>query len=80
MIHADASVKNIKYGKHLANIIDNSVITCYEFIDAEAKSYDEETKTVTTNFNEKSVICETKSYLLYFTCLFINYHCVIDSC
>ena len=36
-------------GKYLASIF--SVITCNEIIDAEAKSYDEETKTVTANFN-----------------------------
>ena len=40
--------------KHLASIIDDSVITCDEIIDAEANSYDEETKIVTTNYNEKS--------------------------
>ena len=34
-------------GKYLASISDDSVITCDEIIDAE------ETKTVTTNFNEK---------------------------
>ena len=45
---ATCSCKNIKY---LANIIDNLVITCVKIIDAEAKSYDEETKTTTTNFN-----------------------------
>ena len=54
-------------GKYLASIIDNSVITCDEIIDAEVKSYDEKTKTVTTSFNEKNVICKTKnlSILLY---------------
>ena len=41
------------------------MITYDEIIDAEAKSYDEETKTVTTNFNEKNVICKTKNiYIL----------------
>ena len=33
----------------LANIMDDSVITCYEIIG----SYDDETKTVPTNFNKK---------------------------
>ena len=47
---ATCSCKN---GKYLASIIDDSVIPCYEIIDAEAKSYDEETKTIPTNFNEK---------------------------
>ena len=35
-----------KHSKYLASIIDNSAITCDEIIE-------EETKTVTTNFNEK---------------------------
>ena len=61
MINVDGSVKNIcekdyiwnpaicscENGKYLAIIIDDSVITCDEIIDAE------ETKIVTTNFNEK---------------------------
>ena len=42
---ATCSCKN---GKYLASIIDNSVIKCDEIIeaDAEAKLYDEETKTI----------------------------------
>ena len=36
-------------------------ITCDEIIDTEVKSYDEETKTVTTNFNGKNVVCKTKN-------------------
>ena len=31
--------------------MDDSMITCNEIIDAEAKPYDEETKTVPINFN-----------------------------
>ena len=42
---ATCSCKNDRY---LASIIDNSVITCEEITDVDAKSYDEETKTVTT--------------------------------
>ena len=37
-------------GKYLASIMGDSVITCDEIIDAEAKSNNEERK---TNFNEK---------------------------
>ena len=62
------SYKNDKY---LASIIDNSVVTCDEI--------EEETKTVTTNFNEKKSMCKTKNFY-FFTCLFINYNCIIDSC
>ena len=77
---------NCENGKHLVSIMDDSAITCDEIIDtdAEAKSYDnatsneEETKATSTNFNEKSITCKTQN--LYFTCLFVNYHYVIDSC
>ena len=66
MINVDASDNNIIYVKkiifgillhvvvkieNLASIIDNSVITCDEIIDAEAKSNNEETKSFF--FNEK---------------------------
>ena len=37
------------------------------------KDDDEETK---TNFNKEKAACKTK--FLYFTCVFINYHCIID--
>ena len=47
-----------KNGKYLTSNIDKSVIMCDEIIDAEAKAYDEETKTVTINFNEKNAICK----------------------
>ena len=48
-------------GKYLTSIIDDSVIMCYEIIDAhaEAKSYDDETKTILNN-----IICETKSFYI----------------
>ena len=46
-------------GKYLGIIFDDSVITCDKNIDTytEAKSYEEETKTVTTNFNENKLTC-----------------------
>ena len=52
-------------GKYLA-----SIITCDEVI--------EETKTFITNFNEKKRQ-SVKTKFLYFTCFFINYHCITDS-
>ena len=64
--------------KYLASIIDNSVIRCNEIIDAVAKSYDKEAKTVSTNFNEKRE--PVKQKILCFTCFFINYYSIIDSC
>ena len=33
--------------------MDNSVIKCDHIIDADAKSYDEETKAIPRNFNEE---------------------------
>ena len=45
---ATCSCKN-----YLANTINDSVISCDEIIDAEAKPYNEETKTGPTNVNEK---------------------------
>ena len=38
-------------GKYLASINDDSVVTCDETIDADAKLYDEETKTIPKNSN-----------------------------
>ena len=54
--------------------MDHSVITCDEIIDADmkAKSIDEETKTIPTNFNEKYIICETKSFYILLTFLLIT--------
>ena len=66
---ATCSCKN---GKYLSSIIDDSVILCCEIIEAEAKSYDEETKTVTTNFNEKNAICKTKNFSISLTFLLIR--------
>ena len=59
---AKCSCKN---GKYLANIIEDSVIKCNEIKDAEAKSYNEETKTVTANFSEKKQPAKHKSYIFY---------------
>ena len=36
----------------------DSAITCDEIIE----SYDEETKTIPTNFNEKKATCKTKNF------------------
>ena len=60
----DPAACNCKNGKYLASIMGDSTISFDELI----KSYDEEIKTIATNFNEKKVSCK----LLYFTCVFIN--------
>ena len=57
---------NCKNGKYLASIIDNSVITCDEIINAEAKSYNEKTKTIPRN-----IICETKSFCILIAFLLV---------
>ena len=57
MVNVSLMVENGTYscknGKYLASIIDNM---CDDII--------EETKTVTTNFNERNIICETKSFYI----------------
>ena len=45
----------------------------------EAKSNGIEARAVPTNFNEKNFNLQNTK-VLYFTCLFINYHYIIDSC
>ena len=86
-INVDASVKNVckkydiwnptscsfKNGKYLADMMNDSLIMCDEIIDVEAKSYDKE-----TNFNGNGSLQNKK--FLYFTCLFVNYCSIIDSC
>ena len=59
-------------GKYLASTMDDSVILHDELIG----SYDKETKTVPTNFDEKKVICKTEKFL-YFARIFINYYSII---
>ena len=62
-------------GNYLAIFMDDAVILCDEVV----KSYNKKTKTIPTNFNEKSITCKAQN-LYFFTCLFINYDCIIDSC
>ena len=56
--------------KYLPSIVDDSVITSEQIINAE------ETKTYLKHF--KNLFQKTK--FLYFTYLFINYHFIIHSC
>ena len=53
------------------------MVTCDELIDANAESYKEERKTIPKYFNEKKKLL-AKHKIFYFTCLSINYHCIID--
>ena len=48
--------------KYLASIEDNSTIKCNEIIE----SYDEETKTISANFNEKKAACKTKTVSIFY--------------
>ena len=66
---ATCSCKN---GKYLKSIIVDSVITCDEITDAEAKLYNEETETVEINFNEKNAICKVKNFNILFAFLLIT--------
>ena len=61
-----------KNGKYLASIIDDSVITYEQIIDAKAKSNDEKTKTVPTNFNQKNITCKTQSFYILLAFLLIT--------
>ena len=66
---ATCSCKNSRY---LASIIDNSVIRCDEIIGAEAELYNEETKTVITNFNEKKANRKTQNVYILLPLLLIT--------
>ena len=48
--------------------MDDLVITCDEVIE----SYDEETKTIPTNFNEKKAVCKTQNFYILPALLSIN--------
>ena len=48
-------------GKYLAIIMDDSAITC----DGIIESYEEETKTVSTNFNEKKGTCKRQNFYTF---------------
>ena len=60
-----------KNGKYLASIIDDPFGTCDEII--------EEIKSIPTNFNDKRWPVKHK-ISRFNTCLFMNYHCNINSC
>ena len=48
--------------------MDDSAITCDEVIE----SYDEETKTIPTNFNEKKAICKMQNLHILLAVLLIT--------
>ena len=61
------STCSCKTEKYLASIMDDSAITCDEVID----SYNKETKTIPTNFNEKKAICKTQNLYILLAFLLI---------
>ena len=61
----NAALCSGKNGKYLASITDDSVIARAETIDAEAKSNDKETKTVSTNFDEKILLVKHNISIFY---------------
>ena len=63
------SCENVKY---LASIMDYSVITCDEIIDAKFNSNNEETKTVLTNFDETKITCKTQNFYILLAFLLIT--------
>ena len=48
--------------------MDDPVITCDEVIE----SYNEELKSIPTNFNEKNITCETQSFYVFIAFLLIT--------
>ena len=55
-------------GKYLARIMDDSTIMCAEVIE----SYDEETKTIPTDFIEKKATCKTQNFYVLLAFLLIT--------
>ena len=59
---------NCKNRKYLPSIMDDSTFICDEVI----KSYDEEIKTILTNFNENKVITKTQSFYILLVFILIT--------
>ena len=57
-----------KIRRYLESIMDDSAITCDEIIE----SYDEETKSILTNFNERKATSKTQSLYILLALLLIT--------
>ena len=55
-------------GKYLASIMDDSAIICDEMVE----SYDEETKTIPINLNEKKATCKKQNFYILLAFLLIT--------
>ena len=53
-------------GKYVESIIDNSLVTCDEIIDAIAKLYKESSKSIPINFTEKKATCKMDNLYILF--------------
>ena len=63
-----------EHRKCLVSIMDDSVITCDEILEAEAKSGNKGTKAIPTNFNEKKlkkITCKIQNLYLLLAFLLI---------
>ena len=56
----DPATCNCENRKYLASILDDSVIMCDKVIG----SYDEEIKTITTDFNEKNITWKAQNFYI----------------
>ena len=72
-LHLESFTCSCENGKYLASVMDDSAIMCDESIE----SYDQETKTILINFNEKKAICNTQNF--YILLAFFYYYSIIDS-
>ena len=54
-------------GKYLVSIIDDSTVMCNEVME----TYNEETKAISTNFNEKKATCKTQNFHILLAFLLI---------
>ena len=81
-INVHVSVKNIIYGKkimfEILLLVVVKIKNIYQVLQLiQGFSVLEVIEVKETNFIEKNITCKTK--FLYFSCLFINCHCIIDS-
>ena len=76
MINVNISVKNIIYVKNIVQNPNTCICENGKYLASimgDSNKYLEE-----TSFYERNIISFTK--FLYSACLFLNYHCIIDSC
>ena len=65
---SNPTICNCENGKYLASIMVDSTIICDEVIE----SFDEEIKTIPTNFNKENVTCKMQSFYILLSFLLIT--------